>query len=171
MTEIKDDEDQIKSKSQIKREMVELRKLGEKLLDLPIEQVQRLSDQNLIEAVLSAKKMTSHVARKRQLQFIGKLMRKTELSEVTNLIDLFDTKTRENAHHFHRLERWREQLIANDDTVMTEIYLECPHADRQHLRQLTRQAITEANKGNGGHAHARKLFAYLRDLIEHAPEF
>jgi ribosome-associated protein len=96
------DTEQQKSKSRLKREMVELRKLGERLLDLSQEQLEKLSDQALKEAVLAAKKIKKNSAKKRQLQFIGKLMRNTDLDEITEILSQFDSQSRRGAQHFHK---------------------------------------------------------------------
>jgi len=164
-----DDSEQLKSKSLLKREMTELQKLGERLLDLSQEHLEHLSDQALIAAVLVAKKIKKNSAKKRQLQFIGKLMRNTNLDEVNELLDRLDSRSRQSAQHFHKLERWRDGLIANDNQVMQDIFLEYPHTDRQHLRHLVRQAIDEANSHPGSSVRSRKLFKYLRELVENTP--
>lgn len=166
MSTNKSDTNQLKSKSRLKREMTELQKLGERLLDLTHEHLENLSDQTLKEAVLVAKKIKQNSAKKRQLQFIGKLMRNTDRDEVTRLLDQFDNQSRQSARHFHKMERWRAGLIANDNQVMQEIFLEYPHADRQHLRHLVRHAINESVSQSGNSMHARKLFKYLRELVE-----
>ena len=160
------DTEQAKSKSLLKREMAELQKLGERLLDLSQEHLEKLSDKALTEAVLVGKKINKNSAKKRQLQFIGKLMRNTDLNEVTALLDQLDSRSRQNAQQLHKLERWRAGLLANDNQVMQEILLEHPHTDRQHLRHLIRHAVDEAGDQPGKHLHSRKLFRYLRTLTE-----
>ena len=160
------DTEQQKSKSRLKREMVELQKLGERLLDLAQEHLEKLSDQALKEAVLAAKKIKKNSAKKRQLQFIGKLMRNTDLEEINEILSQVDNRSRRGARHFHKLERWRAGLIANDNQVMQEIFSEYPHTDRQHLRHLIRHAKDESISHLGGSQHSRKLFRYLRELVE-----
>jgi ribosome-associated protein len=160
------DTEQLKSKTRLKKEMAELQRLGERLLDLPQEQLEKLSDQALKEAVLVAKKIKKNSAKKRQLQFIGKLMRNTNLDEITKILDQFDNRSRQSAQHFHKLERWRTGLIANDNQVMQEILVEYPHTDRQHLRHLIRHARDESISHPGGGEYSRKLFRYLRALVE-----
>jgi ribosome-associated protein len=164
MTTETGDIEQPKSKTQIKREMTELQKLGKRLLEISVEQLEKLSDQALREAVLAAKKIKTNSARKRQLQFIGKLMRNTDIHEVTELLDQFDNRSRQGKQHFHKIQRWRDALIANDDKVMQEIFLEYPHTDRQHLRHMIRKAIDESISRPGASEYSRKLFRYLRDL-------
>ena len=160
------DTEQLKSKSRLKREMTELQKLGERLLDLPQEYLENLSDQTLKEAVLVARKIKKHTAKKRQLQFIGKLMRNTNIDEITGLLDQLDGRSRQSVQHFHKIERWRDGLIANDNQVMNEIFLEHPHADRQHLRHLVHHAVDETNSHQCSSVHSRRLFRYLRELAE-----
>lgn len=163
------DTEQLKSKSQVKREMTELQKLGERLLDLTQEHLETLTDQTLKEAVVAARKIKKNSAKKRQLKFIGKLMRNTDLKAVSRLLDQFDNRSRQSVRHFHKMERWRAGLIANDDRVIQEIFLEYPHADRQHLRHLVRHAINETVSQSDNSVHSRKLFRYLRELAENPP--
>ena len=155
-----------KSKSQLKREMNELQELGETLLYLNHEQLHRLSDQDLIDAVVTARKIKKNSARNRQLQLIGKLMRHTDVIKVIELVNQSTHQSRLSAQHFHKVERWRAGLIAHDEAVMQEIILECPLTDRQHLNQLVRLATNETESHTGSNRHSRKLFRFLRQLTE-----
>lgn len=156
------------SKSQRKREMHALKDLGEQLLDIPEDQLERLSNPDLIEAVLACKRITKGNARKRQLQYIGKILRKNEadVEEVHELVDRFDARSKAHVALFHQLEQWRESLIAQDPNVLDEISAQFPDVDRQHLRQLTRNAIDERNEERQPPVHFRKLFQYLKSLAD-----
>ena len=156
------DED-LKSKSAVKRELEAIRKMGARLLELPSDQLNSLSDPDLIAAVQQAQKINKGSARKRQIQYIAKLLRQGHEDEVAALLEKNDSSSREHTLKFHQLERWREQLIADDLDVIDEIAAEYPHLDRQHLRQLTRLAQREA-AAEKGPTHFRKLFQYLKSL-------
>ena len=151
------------SKSQRKREVHALRDLGEELLAIPEAKLKTLSDARIVEAVLSCKKITKGNARKRQLQYIAKLMRSTDVDEIQKLIDSLNSNTRTHVMQFHRLEQWRERLIEEDPDAMEEVFAAFPDIDRQHLRQLIRNAIAERLEAREPPIHFRKLFQFLKD--------
>lgn len=161
-------EDLLPSKSQRKRDVKAITELGEKLLHIADDQLDSLPYPQIIAAVRSCKKIKKGGARKRQLLFIGKLLRKVELDEVHHLIDRFDASSESHARHFHQLEIWRDRLIRQDKSAMDEIFQQIPSIDKQHLRQLTRNAIAEVNKSKqqphevSAPVHFRKLFRYLK---------
>lgn len=162
-------EDEIKSKSQIKREMEEFQQLGKKLLTLKPEVLEKmvLSDR-LRHAIDESKRITKNEAKRRHLQFIGKLMRDVDLDHVREIIERQEAGSRAHAQHFHQLESWRDRLIENDNAI-DEFIENYPNADRQHLRQLARNANKEA-KQNKPPASARKLFKYIREMDEFTSE-
>ncbi len=158
-------EEDVKSKSQIKREMEELQQLGKKLLNLKADVVDKMElPDRLRAAIEESTRITQNEAKRRHLQFIGKLMRDTDVEQIREAIERQEAGSRAHAQHFHQLESWRDRLIDNDDHInaFMEVY---PAADRQHLRQLTRNAKREAEK-NKAPASARKLFKYIRELDE-----
>ena len=157
-------EDRGPSKSQRKRDMQSLRDLGEKLLSLPVDHLEQVSEPAIINAVQECKKITKGNARKRQLQFIGKLLSKSDLTEIQALVDRFDAGSRTHVTQFHKLEQWREKLISGDKDVLDDIFTQFPSIDRQHLRQLTRKAMTEREKSIDPPVQYRKLFQYLKSL-------
>ncbi|MEX2327262.1 MAG: ribosome biogenesis factor YjgA, partial [Pseudomonadales bacterium] len=146
MADFEDNSEQVfdhPSKSQRKRELSALRDLGEKLLSVHEDQLTVLSPE-IVEAVLACKKITKGNARKRQLQYIGKLLRSADnVDQARDLVDRKDAGTRAYTAHFHQLELWRERLIAGDDDTMAEIMDAYPNMDRQHFRHLVKNAIAE----------------------------
>lgn len=159
------DEEELKSKTQIKREMHALQELGSKLLQQKTEVLDKLDlNAEMRAAIEEMKRIKSHEARRRHLQYIGKLMRDVDVEQVQEMIDRQEAGTQAHARHFHQLELWRDKLIASDDHLegFVETY---PEADRQHLRQLLRNARKEAEQ-NKPPATARKLFKYIRELAE-----
>lgn len=166
--EPQDFDDRAPSKSQRKREVHALKDLGEKLLDIPEDQLLKLKNAGIIAAVQACKRITKGNARKRQLQYIGKLLRKdeTDVAQVQELVDRFDTSSQAHVAQFHQLEQWREGLIDQSPGVMEQIISTYPDVDRQHLRQLARNAIDERKEERDPPVHFRKLFQYLKSLLD-----
>ena len=155
-----------KSKTQIKRELHALQDLGARLTTLKPELIAKLPiTDNLRKALADAPKHSANAAKKRHIQFIGKLMRDQDIEAITALIDQVDTSTREYNERFHNLERWRDRLIGGDDSTLESFVTDYPETDRQHLRSLVRHAQHEAAH-NKPPAAARKVFKYIRDLDE-----
>jgi len=160
-------EDSTKSKSQLKRDMIALRKLGERLLELSSEQLSSLSiDNKLKEAVIEAKHLRRGKARKRQIQYIGKLMRTVEVDAIQLVIDKFDSSSKLHAKQFHRTEKIRAGLISGDSVTMEELFKEHPDIDRQYLHQLIRKAQREQDPAQSDRTQHRKLFRFIRSLQE-----
>ncbi|MCD5974237.1 hypothetical protein AUC61_05845 [Pseudomonas sp. S25] len=155
-----------KSKTQVKRELHALVELGERLVSLKPDLLNKLPlTDPLRRALADAPKHTAHIARKRHIQFIGKLMRDQDLDAILVLLDQLDASTRQYNERFHGLERWRDRLIAGDDGVLEMFVAEYPEADRQQLRSLIRQAQHELAH-NKAPASSRKIFKYIRELDE-----
>jgi ribosome-associated protein len=155
-----------KSKSQIKRELHALQDLGERLTTLKADVLAKLPLTDALQKALAeAPKHKAHIARKRHLQYIGKLMREQDIDAIVGLIDQLDSSTREYNERFHALERWRDRLIEGGDSALESFVVDYPDTDRQHLRGLIRHAQHEAAH-NKPPAAARKVFKYIRDLDE-----
>lgn len=152
------------SKSQRKREADALQALGEALLRFTPAELERvdLPDQ-LREALIAAQHIRQRGAHKRQLQYIGKLMRSIDAQAVRHALDQLTEHDRQSTAELHRLERWRQRLLEEGDAALGELVEAYPGADRQHLRQLVRSAQRE-HLENRPPANARALFRYLREL-------
>jgi ribosome-associated protein len=158
------------SKSQRKRELDELKTLGWKLLDFSDDALrQLLLPEQLLEAIRTAKKISAHGARKRQMQYIGKLMRNIDDAPVRAAIAAREHQQDTNTRSFHQIEELRDLLIAEGDSAIPAVLARFPRTDRQHLRKLVRQARKELETGQPPSA-ARALFRYLRELQE-APDY
>ena len=96
------------------------------------------------------------------MQYIGKCMRSADSQKIIAALESFDHQSEGFRQEQLRLEQWRDRLIAEGDRAISELMLESPEIDRQHLRQLVRQAHKEAAE-NKPPAASRKIFAYLRD--------
>lgn len=163
-------DDSSKSKSQQKREMAALRKLGERLLDLSEQQLSQLSmDDRLKEAIIAAKQMKRDRARKRQIQYIGKLIRSVDVDVIKIAIEKFDSSSRLHAQQFHKLEKLRAGLMQDDSATIDELFTQHSSIDRQYLHQMIRKAQKEQDATQSDRTHYRKLFRYLRSLQEAVP--
>ena len=166
MSDYLDDFSEEKSKTQVKRELHALVDLGERLTTLKPDLLNRLHlTDGLRRALADAPKHTANIARKRHILFIGKLMRDQDIDAILTLIDQLDASTRQYNERFHGLERWRDRLLGGDDAVLDSFVGDYPEADRQHLRQLIRQAQHEAAQSKPP-AASRKIFKYIRELDE-----
>lgn len=153
-----------KSKSQLKREANALQELGEALVKLNASQFNAITlPEHLRAAVVAARAITEHGAHKRQLQYIGKLMRDVDPTPIQQALDAFNNRSQQATTQFHQLERWRDRLLNEGDPALSEFLTEHPGADSQQIRQLLRNAAREA-KANKPPAAARALFRYLREV-------
>lgn len=154
------------SKSALKREMQALQELGEALVGLSEGELATIPLENdLAEAIHTARRIKSHEGLRRQMQYIGKLMRRTETEAIAAAYEDLQNGRQQRNQQFHELEHWRDTLIEQGVGAMAEVLERYPNADRQHLRQL----ITAAGKERAAEqppAAARKLFRYLRELAE-----
>ncbi len=153
-----------KSKSAVKRDMLALQKLGEQLVKLTLTQLNKLPlDETLLSAIRHAQNISSREAKRRQLQYIGRLMRDRDPQPIQHALAVLWQQDHATIAIQHRLEKYRDKLLAEGDAAMTEILALFPHADRQLLRQFIRKAAQEQQKQQPPRA-ARALFRYLRDL-------
>ena len=153
-----------KSKSERKREVTALQDLGERLLELSQEQLNNIRiPQELQDALILAKTLKSRGARRRQMQYIGVLMRRIDPEPIRLMIHEIDKGQKHKAREFQQLETMRNSLIDGDDTVFEEIIRRFPDADILRLRQLVRGARKE-KKENKPPKQSRSLFRYLREL-------
>ena len=149
--------------------MNELQRLGEALLDISLETLHTfdLSD-TLLDALATAKKIKSREGRRRQLQFIGKLMRKEPEEKVDKIRRFFDSdrQSHQQAVDQHKdIENWREKLLSGGDESLHTFIKLYPHADRTQLRQLVRASHLEKKKQKPP-ANFRKLFQYIKEISE-----
>jgi ribosome-associated protein len=149
------------SRSQKKREVEALQKLGAGLVDLPPAQLDTMAlPARLDAAVRAAQRITSHEARRRQLQYIGRIMRSVDPEPVRAALAAVAGQSAAARASQRRLESWRERLIA-DDAALTEYAGLHPNADLQVLRALIRNARREIAENRPPRAQ-RELFRVLR---------
>ena len=151
------------SKTQRKKEMHELQALGAALVALPESQLAAFAlPDELREAVLEARRIRSHEGRRRQLQYIGRLMRDIDPAPIRSQLDALTGHSAQEAARHRRLESLRERLIA-DDEALTAYVAEHARADAQALRTLIRNARREQQAGRPPRAY-RELFRVLKAL-------
>ena len=159
-----DDQTEI-SKSQRKRDMDELKKLGMALLDFSDDALRQLLPETLLEAIRTAKRITSNNARKRQMQYIGKLLKDIDAEPLHGAVAARNHQHSTHTKEFHLVETLRDKLIAEGDAALPGVLTLFPRTDRQHLRKLVRQARKEQENRQPPRA-SRLLFRYLRELQE-----
>ncbi|MDM4765356.1 ribosome biogenesis factor YjgA [Pelomonas sp. SE-A7] len=167
-----DDDFDRPSKSQKKRDMHDLQSLGEDLLTLPASRVEPLNlPEILLDAVQAAKKITNFEGRRRQMQYIGKLMRRIDPEPIREAVAAFKLGHAQDSLALHQAERWRERLIEND-AALQEFIAEFPGIDVQQLRNLVRAARKDAagvpEKRNG--RAFRELFQLVKSTLKAAPD-
>jgi len=131
------------SKTELKRESTELQKIGEALLTLRADLMEGLPlSEKLTDAIAEAKRITNFEGKRRQMQFIGKLMRGLDeetLQAVRDALEAQQKGSARDAQSLHQAEKWRDDLIAKED-ALDQWLREHPETDTQQLRALIRQA-------------------------------
>ena len=169
----KDNDEQRPSKQrkqQQKREAEAAQALGTTLVELPAAQFNRLIDKlelpdTLREALLLCRSMKAREGRRRQVQYIGKLMRGIDAAPVQQMLTEIERGGQVATAQLHKIERWRERLLAEGDAALQELLRLHPAADAAHLQQLIASAHKESSQQQAPRA-ARMLFKYLRDLLQ-----
>lgn len=154
------------SKSQRKKDMLALQKIGESLIKLTEEQLATmdLSD-NLLNAIHHMKSLTSNEAKRRQLQYIGKIMRHIDVEAIKLALKQREFIHGKKTEQFHDIEEWRTKLLTHGDDALNSFLAGYPKVDRQQLRILIRNA--EKDRKNNKNTGAEKvLFKYLQSIIE-----
>jgi ribosome-associated protein len=155
-----------KSKSQLKREMTALQALGTAIVELGARDLAKIPlPDDLAEAIHQAREIKSHGALRRQMQFIGRLMRNVDPAPIQQALDAIRLCGQQSASRFHTIEQWRDRLINEGQTALDEFISQHPQADRQQLRQLLLNAAKEA-KLEKPPKSARSLFRLLREILE-----
>jgi ribosome-associated protein len=156
------------SRSEQRRAALDVLALGQQLAALSAAQLAKLPiPEDLLPHIVDTQRITSHVAHKRQLAFLAKQMRREDdatLGAIRDALDAGGEAGRRDTALLHRVEGWRERLLADSDAALSELLVEFPNADRQHLRQLVRNSIEERSRNKPPHA-SRDLFRELRELM------
>ncbi|MFT3669028.1 MAG: ribosome biogenesis factor YjgA [Pseudoxanthomonas sp.] len=161
------------SRTQQRGEALEIRSLAEKLVALPAAQLARLPiPEDLMPHIVETQRITSHIAHKRQLQFLAKQMRREEdevLEAIRDALDEGGEAARRETAQLHRAEQWRDRLLSGGDDALATLMEEFPTADRQKLRQLVRNALDERAKNKPPRAF-REIFREVKELLAGAED-
>jgi ribosome-associated protein len=155
------------SKSAVKRQMIALQEIGESLTRLTEKQLMNvpIEDERLLIAIRESHQIKSNSARKRQLQYIGKLMRDTDVEAIERALQLMYKHKQDKNDVFHQLEKLRDSVLEQGLAGIEQVITRWPSADRQQLRQLVLQHQREL-KNKKAPTASRKLFKHLRELQE-----
>jgi ribosome-associated protein len=158
-------DDRRPSKTQRKKAMHELRDLGVELVELSSERLAAIElPERLRDAVMDARRITAHGARRRQMQYIGKIMRKVDAEPIRAALDVWRTKSDSHTAEHKRVESWRDRLLA-DEAALTALAAEYPAADTSRLGALILNVARERAAGQPPRSF-RELYQALRALID-----
>lgn len=161
---IGDEEELPPSKTRVKKQMHELRDLGKELAELGKDQIAQLDiPDNLRDALREMKGINKFGAQRRQIQYIGKLMREVDTAPILAKLDAWKGKSQQHTAYMHQLERWRDRLLEND-SALTELLAVYPQTDAQRLHTLVRNALKEIEAGRPPKNY-REIFQLLRGII------
>lgn len=167
------DDDLGPSRSADKRAAEALQELGEELARLKPEALAGFElPERLRDAILELQRITAHGAQRRQRQYVGRLMREVDDAPIRARLQVLRGEDAASRARFHRVERWRDRLIAEGDAALNELLAERPDADRTRLRQLLRESQQERKRAAERPAPPlaqRALFRALRELFESGP--
>ncbi|OOF66245.1 ribosome biogenesis factor YjgA [Rodentibacter sp. Ppn85] len=152
------------SKSEIKRDAEELKQLGEKLVNLTKTNLTKVPlDDSLLEAIELAQRLQKE-ARRRQLQYIGKLLRSIDVEPIRESLDKIENKHNRQQAILQKLEILRDKLIEQGDTALSDLLNEYPTTDRQQLRNLIRAAQKEKAQNKPLKAY-REIYQVLKNIV------
>ena len=137
------EQDTTSSKTRVKQEMHALQMIGERLIGLNSNQLKEcLLPDTLFEAIIEAKQIRKNGARRRQIQYIGKLMREVDISPIKEKMSIWDGISKEHTAWIHQIERWRKSLLEDNDSFSKFAGLH-PDANLQRIRTLIRNTHKE----------------------------
>ena len=152
------------SKTKIKKQMHDLQDIGEQLVALNKDQLKEVDiPETLRDAILEAKRITKFGALKRQMQYIGRLMRDVDAAPIIAKLEVWGGTSRQHIGYLHQMERWRDRLLEND-AALTELLAAHPEVDAQRLRALIRNAHKEKDLSKPPKSY-REIFQVLREML------
>ncbi len=169
--EQQDDEDDFEqpiSKTKRKQQMHDLQDIGERLTELGNDKLAELDlPEKMVDAIREFKRINKFGAQRRQLQYIGKLMREVETGPIIAKLEAWAGTSSQHTAWLHQVERWRDRLMEHDD-ALTELLAAHPDADAQRLRALIRNAHKEKELGKPPRSY-REIFQALREIMPEEP--
>lgn len=152
------------SKTRRKQQMHDLQHIGERIAVLGDDKLAELDlPERLLDAIRDLRRIHKHGAQRRQMQYIGKLMREVEPAPIVAKLDAWDGVSVQHAAWLHRIEHWRERLLEEHD-ALTELLTDHPDIDIQHLRALIRNAHREKEQNRPPKSY-REIFQILREIM------
>ena len=159
-----DDQPLPPSKTKIKQQMHDLQDIGAELVALGKDQLAQLDlAESLRDAIHEMHRINKFGAQRRQMQYIGKLMREVDTAPIVAKLNAWKGVSQQHTAHLHLLERWRDRLLESDQ-ALTELLAAHPHADAQHLRALIRNAQKEKEAGRPPKNY-REIFQVLKEIF------
>ena len=159
------EEDDFISKTRRKRQMRDLQDVGGALVKLSNEQLARMAlPETLLEAVLACKRYTKHEAIRRQMQYIGRIMRDLDAGPIADKLAELDAPSKRQTALLHLAERWRQEML-DDPEAIVRFVSEFPEADSHRLRELVAAAQNE-KRGHKPPKNYRELFHVLNTLLQ-----
>lgn len=152
------------SKTELKKDCKKIQALGKKISELSLEEISSFNFPEIIsKAIKDCKSIKSNVAKKRQIQYLGKLLREIDLSEAYLRMDQIKNNSQLEIRNNKKAEAWRNRLI-QDKNALTELIRLFPDIDRQKIRQLIQNAIKEM-KSSSPPKYYRQLYKYIKEYI------
>ncbi|HXZ47453.1 MAG TPA: ribosome biogenesis factor YjgA [Usitatibacter sp.] len=159
------EDDDLISKTRRKKQMTELQQLGAGLVALSAEQLARVDmPEALRDAVADARRFTRHEARRRQLQYIGRLMREIDAGPIAEQLAALKAPSKRQTAFFHVAERWRQELLDDPGTV-ARFVKEFPEADPHRIRSLA-EGAREEKRAARPPRQFRELFHVLASIVQ-----
>lgn len=163
-----EDEDQEEiiwvSKSEIKRDAEDLKQLGEKIVNLTKNNLARIPlNESLLDAIELAQRLQKE-ARRRQLQYIGKLLRGIDVEPIREVLDKIENKHNQQQAMLYKIEKVCDELVEKGDVALTDLLNDYPDGDRQQLRNLIRSAQKELEQNKPSKAY-REIYQMLKVLM------
>ena len=158
------EKDSVVSKTELKKDSKKIQQFGRKISELTINNIKAFKfPLTIYEAVIGLKNLKSNSAKKRQVQYLGKLLREFDLTHAFLVMKQLEVSSQKEIQRNHIIEGWRDKLLSNNDSI-TEFVDEYPKIDRQSLRQTISNAQKE-KKDNKGSKYSRQLFKLIKDII------
>ena len=158
------EKDSVVSKTELKKDSKKIQQFGRKISELTINNIEEFKfPLNIYEAVIGLKNLKSNSAKKRQVQYLGKLLREFDLTHAFLVMKQLEVSSQKEIQRNHIIEGWRDKLLINNDSI-TEFVDVYPQIDKQSLRQTISNAQKE-KKGNKPPKYSRQLFKLIKDII------
>jgi ribosome-associated protein len=158
------DKDSVISKTELKKDSKKIQQFGRKISELTINNIEAFKFPiNIYEATIGLKNLKSNSAKKRQVQYLGKLLREIDLTDAFITMKQLKVSSQKEIQRNHIIENWRDKLLSNNESI-TEFVDEYPEIDRQSLRQTISNAQKE-KKDNKPPKYTRQLFKLIKDIV------